>query len=364
MITIDAKGIQYERLISVECGASLGALARDFSIVIARPENRALPFSGGEAVKILIDNELFIDGNIFRVSPTYSKDGHTITMSGRSKAADFIDSSLTPFSILTDVSLESAIQKALTQLNSPLTIVNNVSELADFLQTEDKIGASVGENAFAYANKLALKRQVLLTSDASGNIVIDRTGTEEISVTLNNLFSGGGNIIDGAPTYDISNRFGKYFVQSQVNESAGVFAGSLDPAESVNQIGGAEDQQMIDLGLNRQFVQKAEKASSSEQCQARATWQGNIRRAQSRNYPVTVQGVRPKGGSIWEINKLVPVNDEYAGINEIMLIDSVRFHQSRGGGTLSKLSLVDRNSYNVSLQEPPPVQKKENPFGL
>jgi len=364
MITVDAKGIQYERLISVECGASLGALVRDFTIVIARPNDRAIPFTGGEAVKIVIDNELFIDGNIFRVTPGYNKEGHTITMTGRSKAANFIDSSLLPFSILTDISLEAAIQKALTQLKSTLSIVNNVSGLADFSQTEDKIGASVGENAFEYANKLALKRQVLLTSDALGNIVIDRTGTEELNVTLTNLFGGGGNIIDGSASYDLSRRYDKYFVQSQLNESASVFAGSLNPEESVNQVGSAEDQTMIDFGLNRQLVKKAEKSSSSEQCQSRATWEGNIRRAKSRDYSVTVQGVRPKGGKIWEINKLVPVNDEYAGLNEIMLTDSVRFHQSRSGGTLSKLSLVDRNSYNVSLQEPPPVEKKDSPFGI
>ena len=364
MITIEAKGIQYERLISVECGASLGALARDFSIVIARPNDRPLPFKGGEPVKIRIDGELFIDGIIFTVFPGYTKNSHTVTMAGRSNAANFIDSSLTPFAINTDISIDNAIQKALTQIKSDLKIINNVAGLEDFLQTEDKIGVSVGENAFEYANKLALKRQVLLTSDASGNIIIERTGTTEINVTLSNLIGGDGNIIDGSISYDISNRFSKYIVQSQLNDVAGAFAGSLDPNASANQAGEADDQEILGLGLIRQFVQKAEKASSSEQCQLRATWQGNIRRAQSRDYSVTVQGVRPKGGAIWEINKLVPVNDEYAGLNEVMLIDGVRFLQSRGGGTLSKLTLVDKESYTVSLNEPPPVKKGDSPFGL
>jgi prophage tail gpP-like protein len=75
-----------------------------------------------------------------------------------------------------------------------------------------------------------------------------------------------------------------------------------------------------------------------------------------------VQGVRPQGGEIWEVNKLQEVVDDQSGVNEIMLIDAVRFSQSRKTGTLTQLRLVDKDAYSVSLSEPAPAAKKESGF--
>ena len=361
MITIEAQGIQYEKVLSVECGGSLGAIARDFSITVARPNNRPLPFKGGEKVKIRIDGELFLDGFIYIVSPGYSKKTHTVTLTGRSKAGNFVDSGLFPFALTGSVTLEAAIQHAIDQIGLDLKAINTVKDLEPFNEAEDKIVADVGENAFAFADKLAKKRQTLLTSDAVGNIIIARTGTEQVNVSLRNIIGGSSNnIIDGIASYDLSGRFSKYAVLSQLNETAGSQGGEQDPEASTDQRAEAIDSEIQKLGLKRQFVQKAEKRSSNEQCQSRATWQGNIKRAKYRTYRVIVKGVRPEGGSIWDTNKLIQVNDEYASVNEIMLIDSVRFSQSRSGGTRANLGLVDKDAYSLSLKEPPPAKRQDN----
>jgi prophage tail gpP-like protein len=360
MITATVDGNQYTDFISIELGMGLPAIARDFNLTIAQPANTPLPFKGGESIDIFVDGELRLSGSIFTVSPSYTKTSHTISMSGRSNVADLVDSTLLPLSFAADTSLQSVIERVIAQLSLDLKVINEVPGLADFTRTEDKISAEPGTNAFSFIDRLARKRQVLLTSDASGNIIITRNGTEQNPVTLLNRANGTqGNIKSSSVSYNLNNRFGNYIVMSQKNAVADSFGGALDPASFVNQRG-----EQIDTSIRstRQFVMQAEKASTSAEAASRATWQANISRTRSRNYSVIVQGVRPKGGDIWEPNKLQQVNDEQAGIDEIMLIDSVRFIQSKSGGTLTQLSFVDKDAYTVALSEPAPSVKQDNQY--
>ena len=360
MITVEVEGIQYEQLISIEIGMSLSAIARDFSFTIAQPGGTVLPFVGGEEIKIFVDGELRLDGSIFTVTPSYSKGEHSITMTGRSRVADLVDSTLLPFSIDSNISLQKVIERVISELGLSLSVINEISGLADFNEAEDKIAAEPGDSAFAFIDALARKRQALLTSDPGGNIIITRNGTEQNPVVLSNPASGvDGNILRASISYDLNNRFNKYVVMSQKNGAASAFGGNLDPDSFVDQQG-----EQIDTSVRagRQQVIQAEKASSSEESRNRAIWQANIDRVRSRKYSVTVQGTRPKGGDIWETNKLQQVVDDQSGVNEVMLIDSVRFSQSRRTGTQTQLGLVDREAYSVSLSEPPPSQQSENPF--
>lgn len=360
MITVEVDGNQYDQLISIEVGMSLSAIARDFSMTIAQPSGTTLPFKGGEDIKIYIDGELRLDGSIFTVEPSYSKQDHTITMTGRSRVADLVDSTLLPISIAADISLQKVIEQVISQLGLSLSVQNNIRGLADFISTEDKISAEPGDNAFKFIDTLARKRQVLLTSDPFGNVIITRNGTQQNPVTLYNPASGvGGNIKSAKVSYNLNNRFNRYIVMSQKNGAADFLGGSLDPQSFVDQRGENTDSS---IRSGRQMVIQAEKASSSSQSKERAVWQSNIDRVKSRDYSVTVQGVRPKGGDIWEFNRLQSVDDEQSGISEIMLIDSVRFSQSKKRGTLTQLTLVDKDAYSVSLSEPPPAAKKESTY--
>lgn len=360
MITVEVDGVQYNRFLSIELGMSLSGLARDFNMTVAQPSGTALPFKGGEPIKIFVDGDLRLDGSIFTVAPGYSKNSHDIAMTGRSRVADLVDSSLLPLSITADISLQKVIEQVISQLGLNLSVTNEITGLADFTSTEDKISAEPGDGAFEFIDTLARKRQALLTSDAKGNVIITRNGTQENPVTLFNPAGGtGGNIISARVSYDLNRRFNKYIVMSQKNASADVFAGSLDPELFVDQRGEQIDRS---IRTGRQLVIQAEKASSSDQSLSRAIWESNIHRVNSRKYSVTVQGTRPKGGDIWEVNRLQKVIDNQSGIDELMLIDTVRFSQIKSGGTLTQLGLVDKDAYSVSLSEPPPAAKKDNPY--
>ena len=348
MITIEANGTEYTRTISVEVELSVTTLVRSFVIVVARPNNEPLPFKGGEEIKIKDGSTVICDGFIDVVSPSYSKTEHTVTLQGRSRAQDLVDSALTPLTINADISLTKCIQLAIDQIGINLSVTNNVTGLEDFNAAEDRIGNEVGENAFLFIDKLARKRQVLLTSDAVGNISIERSGSLMLSESIINTIGGSGNVISGEATYNTSKRYNKYIVMSQLNTTTPDYSSSED--STVDQQGLSVDTQFT---RPRQFVIQSEKASSGDQCQKRADWQNNIARANSRIYLATIKGV------VTSINALQFINDEFAGINEIMLIKSITITQSKDAGTLSTISFVDKNAFDQQLAKP---QKVSNEF--
>jgi prophage tail gpP-like protein len=103
----------------------------------------------------------------------------------------------------------------------------------------------------------------------------------------------------------------------------------------------------------------SEKSGSHVDLTERNKWEYNIRQARSRVYSATVHGFRNQTGSLWAINKTVSVNDEFAGINARMLINSVKFSISDSGKE-TVLSLVNKDSYTLEL----PTQTSIDQIGL
>ena len=128
---------------------------------------------------------------------------------------------------------------------------------------------------------------------------------------------------------------------SQQNTTALGNAGSSDLDKVVSQVGCS-----ISKGARagRQLAFIAEKASSNDQLKARAEWESNIRRARSRLYTATFVGHKTTFNEQWVINKLISLNDEFAGISEDMLVNRVTFTESSAGDVV-ELGLIDKNAY-------------------
>jgi prophage tail gpP-like protein len=113
-----------------------------------------------------------------------------------------------------------------------------------------------------------------------------------------------------------------------------------------------QSSQVLDsvIRAGRQFALAAENAGSNPI--ERARWEANVRKARGRIYACTVHGFRNQTGDIWRVNKLVRVNDEYAGINSRMLVNTIQFSEDIDNGKLTTLAFVERNAYTLELEEP------------
>lgn len=351
---LEVNGIQYARFTTASAVISLDTIARGFSFTAVSTEGLPLPFKGGEPCRVIVDGTPVLDGFIEVVNVNYDASGHTITVEGRSKTGDLVDSSLIGTEINPPISLKKIIEDVISEIGLDIDVIDNTN-IEIFNKAEDKVGPAVGENAFQFIERLARKRQVLLTSDGDGNVVITRSEPTEINVNLQNIIqSDRNNIISGSVSYDRTQRFRDYLVKSQLNTSSLVFSGSTDLSDVVDQGGSALDNE---VRSGRQLVMKAEKASSSPQATERAIWEANIRRTRSQLYSVVVNEYRTKAGELWSENKLVFITDEFADINARMLINSIEFKFSTQEGRQTALGFVDKDAYQVEISEPQPVDK-------
>jgi prophage tail gpP-like protein len=88
----------------------------------------------------------------------------------------------------------------------------------------------------------------------------------------------------------------------------------------------------------------------------RNKWEYNIRKSRSQVYSATVHGFRNQTGNLWAINELINVEDEFAGINSRMLVNSVQFSLS-DGGRQTILSLIHKDAYTLTLPTQTSIDK-------
>jgi len=343
MITLEVSGIQYTDFEGASVSFSLDTFAREFSFAATASEGKTLPFKGGESCKIFVDEIQVLNGFIDIVSGGYDANSHSIQILGRGRVADISDSTLDSFELASEISLENIIKTVITQLSLDIKVINNAGDIPIFNKSEDEIGVSVGEGGFEFIENLARKRQVILNEDGNGDIVINRASTQKLKQKLQNIRGSNDNNVKTASfDYDLTGIYKDYIVKSQQNTSALSFSGVSDLASTTDQSGRSTSTKSR---AGRQLAFIAEKASGKDQLDARASWESNIRRARSREYLAVVVGHKTAFDEIWEFNKLISVNDEFADIKETMLINRVTFITSASDGNITELVLIDKDAY-------------------
>lgn len=362
---LEVDGAAYENFTGATAALRLDALSNTFDFEAVAVDGTPLPFKGGEACRVLVDDITVVTGYIEIVDINYDATGHSISISGRDKTGDLLDSTIGAIpDIRPPMSLQQVIETVLNHLSIAGVIVVDTVVPPLFNKAEDLGAPEPGESAFSFIEALARKRKVLLTSDSGGNIVITRSEpTDNGGVLQNVLGAEDNNVLVGSVSYDRTGRFNVYRFAASQNPVALFNAGTPDLAALVDQSDGFSDQ---DIRVGRQLVLIAENPASKAENVDRATWEANIRKARGRVYSVTVAGYRHggyAGGPLWQINELVTVKDDFAGIDAQMLVNTVTFNFDATGRTTT-LSLVEKDAYTLALAEPEETQKVGGAFDL
>ena len=358
---VEVEGIEYGNFLAGSVEIRLDALSNTFSFDLAMPGGQALPFKGGDACRVYVGGDLVLTGFIEVVEVDYSPDSHTVTIAGRDKTGDLLDSNLDSMSDLRGgLTLKSVIEAAIKNIGSDIKVVDNVKP-APFSSAEDTASAESGDNAFQFIESFSRKRQVLLTSDKDGNIVIEKnTGKTAAGVVQHIIGAFDNNVIRSNFRYDTTGRFNVYKFASQMSFSVPGPITASDLAQVVDQSGEATDPGM--KGRGRQLVLAAESPWASTFDESRAKWEADIRRARGLVYTATVPGFRVGmfEGELWQINRLYQVVDDYLGKTEPMLCNSITFSQDVDNGSTTELGFVDEKAYTLSLSKPSTSESAAN----
>lgn len=353
---IEVDGIEYGNFVGASTVLRLDALSSTFAFEATSKDGLPLPFKLGQACKVVVDGDSVLSGFIELINVEGDSTSHKIDVQGRDKLGDLLDSTLGTGSGVSDirppVSLANAIRRVISHLGiQNVNVVDRVRP-ALFSTAEDLAAPEPGQNAFEFIEKLARKRQVLLTSDADGNVVIDSGSGVEVGASLQHLIGDDTNNVSSySVSYDSTGRFNVYKSVSQMNVIPINLAGIVGVNTIISQ---GSDRAEVDsaIRVGRQHVLVSESMSSGSEDQRRAKWEKKIRAARGKVYAAVVSGYRNQTGNLWAINEIVTVEDEFADISAKMLVNSVTFVLGKDGGSTTSLSLIERNAYSIALEEP------------
>lgn len=347
---IEVDGIQYSGWTSASAKLRLDSVTNEFNFNATSKDGKPLPFKGKEKCTVFVDGEKILTGHIEIVTIDGDAKKHDISITGRDRTGDIIDSKIGSVEdIRPIVSLKKIIQAAIKHIGSDVKVEQAKGlEIADFVKSEDLAAPEPGQPIWDFIESLARKRQVLLSSTPDGDVLITRSSGIEVDATLQHKINDNkNNVLSYSVSYDTTGRYNVYRISSQLSPVALIHAGTVLNSKIVSQ-----DKQVSDgdIRIGRQFVLVAENAGANPL--DRAKWERNVRRSRGRVYGVTVHGFRNQTGNLWAINELVQVVDEFADINSRMLVNTVQFTLSDTSGRNTTMSLIEKDAYNLEVAEP------------
>lgn len=339
---VRVNGSKFSLWESVSVSRSIDNLCGTFSISTSNKPS-SYPVKLGDVIQILINNVIVLTGFVEQFSGSGDLQSDQITLSGRDLTADIVDSSLPEQAknIEGAVTLQNLCEAVIGGLGISIAIIDESGGIAAFSEDDLQAGQS-GGNAFQYLESFARKRQVYLQTSSEGDLVIFRPGNERAASSLTHkLNEVNNNVKSWNVNLSSSQRFGTYVCRSQDN--VGFNFESDYSGDGNNRNGEAVDQ---DIRATRYLELIAEETMTDKDCVQRAKEESNLRRAKSLEYTATVAGAEQIDGSLWELGKLVKIDDEFANVRGIFLIKSIGYNHSLAG-TETQIVVAQPDAYNV-----------------
>ena len=366
---LQVKGKKYEGFTELGFDRSIEFASGTFTFVATLEKDEKLPFKVQDECQIIFQDIPVLTGFIERMVFEYSANTHSVSIEGRDKTADIVDSTIVGnVDLKAPISLEQVIRDVVGLIGADINVINLVDGLKDFDENE-LVVAEIGDNAFEFIEKYARKRGTLLSTNGRGEILIVRGGDVALTGALINQINGRrNNVKAGSISYDLTNRFNKYVVRSQGNPSSTELLGEiggdiLEAGEGFASFESTEGEAIDSVIRSSRVMElQAESVSVNQTAQERAEWESNIRRARSIVYSATMANLNSVPGQIFVPNVLIQVIDEFTDINSQMLIRRVIYNFSNSGGTTVNLELVPRDAYTL-LASKNPIDAQHNQVG-
>lgn len=197
--------------------------------------------------------------------------------------------------------------------------------------------ANEGQSAYAMIKRLCDPLGILPYSKADGKLTLGRATTSDILV---GAIERGKNVLSHEIRLSNRNRYSKYIVKGM-----GIGDDSKSIADWTECSGDHTDSVIT---RDRPHVIFADNTSEKGLCKNQAKWMAWNMGCLSRMYRYTVSGWKTDGGSLWDINKLIKVNDDWFDIDDLMLIVDVDFYLADGKSARTDITVVDKNCYSFS----------------
>jgi len=315
-------GKSYSGLKSGSVSMSIEDIANQFSATLSNFWSESITeISSGDSIEIYMDGSKVLTGYIDIASPIIDQGGNLVTISGRSKAGDLVD--CTPNETQSEFKKQTftAIASALAG-NFGIGISENTST-GGAIET---VNYEQGETCHALLKREAEKKGLLLYSDTSGNVVIDRAGTQNSGLN----FIEGENIINANVNIDFSKRFSKYIVRGDQQSTMELSEEDATRSQAI-----ATDSEV----RTRTLILIVDGNADNSVCKERAAWEATVRRGKSITYTVSLLGW------YFNINQLCTLKSNRLGVDRSDLLITRIDNSFSEQGKICNLTLMSPDAF-------------------
>lgn len=326
VITVEVGGTRYTAWKKAEIRASAKEAARSFTLLIAAeagPTATAWIFAAGKAVKIYANGDLLVTGYVDRYHPSLQANRAEITISGRSKSGDLVDSS-------------ADHKKGKFKKKKPSEIANTLAKPHDVKveghDDEEAIDHNVspGKSVFREIELLVRQQGFTLMGTADGGVKVQNAkGAKKHAGGL----VEGRNILEGSADHNWSNRHSSYTVVGQRGTGHGI--DSLEIEQVVKDAGVTRNRPIVIVQQNDTTKDRAKKTAKNRRDKSAG---------ESLKATIKTQGFRDEAGKIWTAGQLVWTESPFLQVTQDMYIESVDFLQDENG-SITTLSLCDPRAH-------------------
>ena len=302
-------------------------------------------------VTIKLDSDVVFTGWTETFTPRSAANLHVVGIGGRSLTADLVDSMAPVIEEDKDSAKTITLGAAIRRVNQGIGTVVYSDDALERITVVDALPATT-ERVSAYIERLCQQRQLVVTDNAQGDLVILQIRQRPASIDT--FEYGDGKMLSAEAHFTLSNAYNEYVVSGykQIDEA---FTDATPSTESYSR----------DIFPNRTRRLRIAAPQLMDEASAKR-WiahEGERDIAATYAVTITVAGWRNKEGNLYDTGQLYEVNYPhlYTSGAEQLLVGAVTYSHSRQGGQITRLSLSSPKAW-IEAFLPLPETPNIGPF--
>jgi prophage tail gpP-like protein len=290
----------------------------------------------GDSIVAEIDGQKVLTGIIDKMPVMYGKNYNRMDIGARDKTCDLVDCS---FNFVPNEWKKQTVENIIKNLCNPFSVSVSVEDIVR-AETNIKIDtykANEGQSVFEDIAELCRDYAILPVVYGDGKITLTKVTSNRSS---NDGIIQGVNVEACYSMNDNENRYSDYIIKGQ-----GIGNDNKELNDYISCSGKFSDPVISRV---RPMIIFADLPTTLGGCQKRAKWEARIHAGLSRAIEYQIPGWVQSNNKIWEINSLVPVQDSNLKEDATKLVLSIRYHFERSTGEISKITVVDKDTFNLS----------------
>lgn len=336
-IVLALNGRGYLGWTEIQVETSIDAASGRFELSLAAREQTGAmewPVEEGAECEILLAGKTLVTGWIDAVERTIDSEFTGLSVRGRDRAADVVDCA----AVHQPGSWRGRrLSQIAAELLAPFGI--GLTMMGDEGAAFPRFALQPGETVFAAIERMARYRGLALWSPGDGTLAI---GNPDNGQRTGRIVEGQ-NLISGAATRDLSERFSTYLIKGQASGSE---ERSGEAAAHVQ--GEASDPA---VRRYRPMLVVGEEQADPAALRRRAQWEAAVRTGRGQGLSAMVPGWLTDAGLPWQPGARAACDVPSLRISADLLVERCRFTRDGQRGSVTELSLVPPEAW-TQLAEP------------